>query len=239
VVKKIIKMRNEKGQFIRGSSPIASPFKKGMTPWNKGKTGHLSDKILDKMRISHLGKKLSQEQKEKIGLSSRGHITSEETRKKIGDANRNKVFTMGHRKKLSLAHRGKKFTEQHRKKISDSNKGKVMSKEAVRKIILAQKGKPRLNIRGERHYNWQGGLTSLNAKIRNSLEYKLWRDAVFARDNWTCVWCGQHGGQLHVDHIKPFSLFPELRFAIDNGRTLCVDCHQKTDSYAGKILKNY
>lgn len=74
-----------------------------------------------------------------------------------------------------------------------------------------------------------------------SLEYKLWRKAVFKRDNYTCIWCGIKGsepkGFLNADHIKPFSLYPELRFELSNGRTLCVPCHKKTDTYKGKILK--
>jgi hypothetical protein len=84
---------------------------------------------------------------------------------------------------------------------------------------------------GERSYFWKGGITPINLKIRMLAEYKLWRTAVYERDNYTCIWCGQRGKELNADHIKPFSLYPELRFAIDNGRTLCISCHKKTDTY--------
>lgn len=92
--------------------------------------------------------------------------------------------------------------------------------------------------KGAENVNWKGGVTPINEKIRKSVEYKLWWKACLERDDYTCVFCGKRGGELHVDHIKPFSLFPELRFAIDNGRTLCVPCHRQTDTYGVKI-KNY
>jgi len=70
------------------------------------------------------------------------------------------------------------------------------------------------------------------------LDYRLWREAVFNRDDWTCVDCGERGGMLHADHIKTWKNFPELRYAVENGRTLCVSCHKKTPTFAksGKTL---
>ena len=100
---------------------------------------------------------------------------------------------------------------------------------SLRKQGIIKSGKEFLGA--ESHWNWQGGKTDLTIKIRASKEYRLWREAVFKRDNWTCIWCGYRGKKLNADHIKPFSLFPELRFALDNGRTLCENCHRKTDTF--------
>lgn len=97
----------------------------------------------------------------------------------------------------------------------------------------------RKNRRGENNPRWKGGLTPLRKKLYFSPTYKLWRTAVFERDHYTCVFCGKKGVVLNADHIKPWSLFPELRFAIDNGRTLCVECHRKTDTYGWKIAKKH
>lgn len=89
--------------------------------------------------------------------------------------------------------------------------------------------------KGKDNFNWKGGITPEIIMIRTSVEMRLWREAVFARDNFTCQQCGLRGCELNADHIKPFALYPELRFAIDNGRTLCIPCHRKTPTYGGRI----
>lgn len=56
-------------------------------------------------------------------------------------------------------------------------------------------------------------------------EYKEWRKKVFKRDNYTCRECGEKR-YLQAHHIKQVALFPELMFDVDNGETLCKECHQ-------------
>ena len=88
--------------------------------------------------------------------------------------------------------------------------------------------------KGVENHNWKGGITPENKKIRESQDYKQWRKHVFNRDRYTCQACGQIGGKLHVDHELPFSIFPDLRLEILNGRVLCIPCHRKTPSWADR-----
>lgn len=136
------------------------------------------------------------------------------------------------------------MSPEHKAKISASLKGKKRSKEYLAKISILRKKifstpEHREKLR-QAHLKGKPAKTPQMLLIRNSFEYKLWRTAVYERDNYTCVFCGQRGYRLNADHIKPFSLFPELRFAIDNGRTLCIDCHKKTPTYGinARYLKN-
>lgn len=133
--------------------------------------------------------------------------------------------------KLKELHKKENLSISTREKMSKARKGKKLSIETRKRISKANSG--------EKCHLWRGGITPIHLKIRKSIEYKLWREAVFERDNYTCIWCGDNkGGNLNADHIKPFAYFPELRFAIDNGRTLCESCHKKTDTW-GEGAKKY
>lgn len=136
------------------------------------------------------------------------------------------------RLKMSLSHLGKKLSAETRKKLSEYRRGRKRgpcSEETKYKIGLSRRGKPS-GRGGELHPNWKGGLSTVNHTVRRSIEYKNWREAVFSRDGWRCVWCG-FKGYVEADHIKSFALYPDLRFDINNGRTLCKPCHKKTETY--------
>src|SRR3990167_1455144 len=108
----------------------------------------------------------------------------------------------------------------------------------VKGVTIAwNKGKSNDAVRGSKNGNWKGGTTSIREKIRKSLEYEEWRTKIFERDNYTCIKCGEICGVLNADHIKPFSLFPELIFDVSNGRTLCFECHKKTFSYLNSQMR--
>lgn len=144
--------------------------------------------------------------------------------------------------KISIAHKGKRMSPktEFKKGLIPWNKG----------LISTQKpywlGKKRLGMMGDKNPAWKGGITSFQAKIRNSVSMINWRKAVFQKDNHTCVLCRQIGGRLQADHIYPFSRMLEesnLDFDeiinnkwfwdISNGRTLCFDCHKKVKNIGG------
>lgn len=183
-------------------------FEKGQSPWNKGIKGLQSH---------------TTETKQKMSTTRTGRVCSEE-----------------HKLNLSLSQKGRKLTDTHKRKLCYAKLGKVLSPEHRLHMSIAQKrngNKPPVR-RGADNNKWRGGITNVHKAIRNSSEYAKWREQVFRRDDYTCQACGQHGGDLQADHELPFALYPDLRFEILNGRTLCVPCHKVTPTFGMRALKD-
>lgn len=174
------------------------------------------------------------------GMSGKRHKKA--TIEKIRQANSNPPMALrtlqSELKKGSLNPMwGKTLSEDHRAKLREAS---------IRNKCTPphKKGKDHWNwgggdyLRGEKSPNWKGGVTKPHEKIRKSVKYKNWRTSVFERDDYTCQFCKKRGVKLNADHIKPFSLFPDLRLDINNGRTLCLPCHRKTDTWGTKV-NNY
>ena len=165
-----------------------------------------------------LGKKLSDEHKRKLSKAHLGKHHTEEAKKRIGKAQKGNKWALGKHWKFSYIRKGscgmlgKKHTQEWKDKHSKKTSG-------------------------EKHYNWNVGVS--RDKHSWDKRYKQWRKAVFARDNYTCRECKKVGVYLEAHHIKSWAKYPKLRYKIDNGLTLCEDCHKLTDNYKGKINKKY
>ena len=144
------------------------------------------------------------------------------------------------------AFKGHKHLKETKEKISKAKKGVKRSNETIKKISKA--------LKGSKSYLWKGGITPLNKQIRNCFEFRQWHSDVFTRDDFTCQTCGARSGKgkvvyLQAHHIKSFAkileeyqiktfkqaINCEELWNINNGLTLCIDCHKKTDTY----LNNY
>lgn len=108
--------------------------------------------------------------------------------------------------------------------------------EVRKKISKAMKGRANHNgfKSGEKHWNWKGGATEKNKLLRNSRNFKKWRESIFKYDDYTCWICGEKGGKIHPHHLLRFSDYPELRFVESNGITLCEFCHIIYTEFGGK-----
>ena len=90
---------------------------------------------------------------------------------------------------------------------------------------------------GERNWKWNGGSSRAYKTGYWSRDYQKWRNAVFKRDKYMCKLCGCNG-YMEAHHIKSFTYFPELRFDIDNGLTLCKKCHRLIHKTFGAKIDN-
>lgn len=106
---------------------------------------------------------------------------------------------------------------------------------------LRNRNSPYQFKKGALHPNWKGGVSTLNALIRQITKYKRWQRQILHRDNHRCVICGSNK-RTEVHHIlslvvliRKFSLrsleeayrCPEL-WEIANGETRCGKCHRLT-----------
>jgi hypothetical protein len=199
---------------------------------------------------SFLGKKHSQKTKLKISKANKARKRtphSEETKRKIGNAHRDKKLSKKTKEKISQNHAN----------VSGKNNpmsGRMHSNKTREKISKAIKGKIPI---GNMHHWYKGPgkrRTELVKLIRTCGKYKQWRTAIFKRDAYACIFCGKNSKNnsscfLNADHIKPFALVIrenkiktleqaktcEELWSLSNGRTLCVECHKETDSFAKRL----
>lgn len=160
--------------------------------------------LRDRLSQIHKGKRLSTATEFKAGMEpwNKGKVGVMATPWNKGKTG---VLSDEARAQMSRSHTGVKlpsFSEQRRRNMGAAKKG-------------------------EKHWLWKGGITPEHKQIRQSLDYRLWREAVFARDDWTCQRCEVKGGRLHPHHVKNFAQHSELRFVPENGITFCTVCHSK------------
>lgn len=196
-------------------------FTKGQVPWNRGKTGIYSQETLKKMSDKKIGKPsprkgviLSQEIKDKISKSHKGSIP----------VNKGKTGLYHHteesKRKLSEAYKRNKLAG-----FRGSAFGKKVSKETRnRRSVSMKKSAPR----GANHYNWNPDRELVKYNERHDSGYNSWARQVKYRDDYKCKISNLDcGGALEAHHILAWSKFPELRYNVNNGISLCFNHHPR------------
>lgn len=93
--------------------------------------------------------------------------------------------------------------------------------------------------RGEASHRWKGGITPEKTIIRNSLEYKIWRETILQRDKETCQLCNASGGKMVAHHILDFATNESVRLNPGNGITLCFSCHRKIKGKENEFVERF
>ena len=118
------------------------------------------------------------------------------------------------------ARRTKRFPKNDWMKFLElSGDSEIIEKDLNRINVIKEKRvkakKPKKEVKGSDFY------------IGN--EWRRLRVKVLEKYNCKCMMCGRspkdHGIVIHVDHIKPKSLFPELKLEESNLQILCEDCN--------------
>jgi len=133
---------------------------------------------------------------------------------------------------------------ERKKYCSRTCRSKVTGRNTDMRFLWAKSYTPEANAKKshkkENHPKWISNRDLI--KKRPIPEKNQWRDAVFAKDAYTCAHCGKVGGRLQAHHKAPYSIFKALRNEVFNGVSLCVPCHKAVHSafsgIFGSIAKN-
>lgn len=139
----------------------------------------------------------------------------------------------------NLAKYGYKFSSQS-EIVQKRKKENCLAKYGVESHMKLDKYRKMLS--GENSPRWKPNKDiSERERDRSCQEYRKWRDSVFQRDHYRCRCCGGRGDRKHgiqAHHIANYSSNPEVRFSIENGITLCYQCHKQFHSTYGKKNNN-
>lgn len=118
-------------------------------------------------------------------------------------------------------------------KFGSWNKGLIRSEEFKKKISLSNLGR----LSGNRHPRWISDRTKLvKRQERNDVAYKDWRKQVWLRDNFTCKIANPDcSGRIEAHHILGWTAYPELRYQLNNGITLCHAHHPRKRADEAKL----
>lgn len=96
--------------------------------------------------------------------------------------------------------------------------------------------------KGENNWRWIKDRTKLQRyndtnKDRRSSAYNFWRLEVYKRDNFKCrINNCDCSGRIIAHHILSWKNYPELRFNINNGITLCLFHHPRKKIEEQKLI---
>lgn len=173
-------------------------FKKGFTPWNKGKTGVQPCKPETRLKLSRV-------------MTGKRYIMSGKPRKLRGPQ------PVEHKEKNRRAHIGKLCSLETREKMSASHpKGELSPFWIADRSLLIKRQK------------------------RNDSAYKEWRRQVWLRDNFKCKIANPDcAGKIEAHHILRWKDFPELRYQLNNGITLCHAHHPRKRAEEKRLITTF
>lgn len=129
-------------------------------------------------------------------------------------------------------------TGRYMKGHSKSFLGKrVHTEETKLKMSKTRKG----TFTGEDSHNWIEDRTLVKGRQnRNNPEYKQWRKEVWLRDEFTCKIANPDcKGKIEAHHILGWKDYPELRYKVNNGITLCHAHHPRKVAEEKRLIPTF